>query len=105
MRCSRLTFLFLLLVIPATCFSWPSKVVSVTDGDTITVKHNGQPKEIRLYGIDCPEMGHSHGGQAKALALTSALVAGRSVDIEQKDIDQYKRIVYLVKVAGQSPGE
>lgn len=55
MRCSRLTLLFLLFAIPATCFSWPTKVVSVADGDTITVLYNGQQKEVRLYGIDCPE--------------------------------------------------
>ena len=37
MRCSRLTLLFFLILIPATCLSWPAKVVSVTDGDTINV--------------------------------------------------------------------
>ena len=103
MRCSRLTLLFLLLAIPANCFSWPAKVVSITDGDTIIVLHNGQRKEIRLYGIDCPEKGQSHGEQAKA--LTSALVAGRDVNVEHKDTDQYKRIVGLVKIDGQSLSE
>ena len=67
MHCSRLTFLLFLLAIPAICFSWPAKVVSVADGDTITVLHNDQKKEIRLYGIDCHEKGQSHGEQAKAL--------------------------------------
>ena len=103
MRCSRLALLFFLLAIPATCFSWPAKVTSVADGDTITVLHNDQKKEIRLYGIDCPEKGQSHGDQAKA--LTTALAAGITVDIEQKDIDRYGRVVGLVKVDGQSPIE
>ena len=80
----RLILFLLLLSIPATCFSWPAKVVSVADGDTITVLHNDQHKEIRLYGIDCPEKGRSHGQQAKA--LTSALVTGRNVEVEQEDI-------------------
>lgn len=103
MRCSRLTLFFFLLAIPATCFSWPAKVVSITDGDTIVVLHEGQKKEIRLYGIDCPEKGQGHGEQAKA--LTAALVSGRNVDVEQKDIDKYKRIVGLVKVDGQCLSE
>jgi len=103
MRCSRLTFLFFLLTIPATCFSWPAKVISVADGDTITVLHNDQKKEIRLYGIDCPEKGQSHGDQAKT--LTTALVAGRNVNVEQKDIDRYGRVVGLVKVDGQNLSE
>jgi len=94
MRCSRPILFFLLLAIPATCFSWPAKVGSVGDGDTIIVLYNGQHKEIRLHGIDCPEKGQSHGQQAKA--LTTALVAGRSVDVDQKDIDRYGRIVGLV---------
>jgi len=95
---SRLILLLLLLSIPATCFSWPAKVVSVADGDTITVLHNDQHQEIRLYGIDCPEKGQSHGQQAKA--LTSALVTGWNVEVEQKDIDRYDRVVGLVKVDG-----
>ena len=104
MRCSCLTILFiLLLAIPATCFSWPANVISVADGDTITVLYNDQKKEIRLYGIDCPEKGQSHGEQAKA--LTTALVAGRNVEVEQKDVDRYGRIVGLVTVDGQGISE
>lgn len=52
MRCSSLILLFLLFAIPATCFSWPAKVISVADGDTITVLHNDQKNEIRLNGIE-----------------------------------------------------
>jgi endonuclease YncB( thermonuclease family) len=50
-------------LIPSTCFSWPAKVVSVADGDTIIALHNGQQKEIRLYGIDCQEIGQRYGQQ------------------------------------------
>lgn len=103
MRCSRLTLLLLLLATPATCFSWPAKVISITDGDTIAVLHNGQQKEIRLYGIDCPETGQGHDQQAKA--LTAALVAGRNVEVDQKDVDRYGRVIGLVKVDGQSLSE
>src|SRR5438552_7496201 len=41
--------------LPSVQFS--SKVVGVTDGDTITVLHNGRDERVRLYGIDCPEKG------------------------------------------------
>jgi endonuclease YncB( thermonuclease family) len=44
--------------------SWPlagtthadfsSHVVSVLDGDTIDVLHNGQAERVRPNGIDCP---------------------------------------------------
>lgn len=56
-----------------------------------------------MYGIDCPEKGQSHGEQAKA--LTIALVSGRNVVVEQKDIDRYGRVVGMVKVDGQNLSE
>lgn len=98
--CCRFAFTLLLLFTPATCFSWPAKVVSVNDGDTITVLRDGRQVKIRLYGIDSPEKGQDFG--QKARELTAALVAGRSVDIEQMDTDRYGRIVGLVEVNGQS---
>lgn len=102
MRFSHL-FLFLFLSIPATCFSWPAKVVSITDGDTLNVLRDGQQVKVRLYGIDCPESGQDHG--PKARDLTAAFVAGRNVEVEQKDTDRYGRAVCLVKVDGQSLNE
>ncbi|MDD2462505.1 MAG: thermonuclease family protein [Desulfobulbus sp.] len=101
--CSRLTLLFLLLSIPATCFSWSAKVVSVADGDTITVIRDGRQVRIRLYGIDTPEKGQDYG--QKARDLTASLVAGRIVEVEQKDIDQYGRVVGLVKIDNQNLNE
>ena len=98
--CCRFAFTLLLLFTPATCFSWPAKVVSVNDGDTITVLRDGRQVKIRLYGIDSPEKGQDFGLRARD--LTAALVAGRNVDIEQMNIDLYGRIVGLVEVNGQS---
>ena len=45
--CCRFAFTLLLLFTPATCFSWPAKVVSVNDDDTITFLSNGQQNETR----------------------------------------------------------
>ena len=59
--------------------------------------------EIRLFGIDAPEKDQEYG--QKARDLTSALVAGRNIEVEQKDIDSYGRIVALVKVDGQDLNE
>lgn len=103
MRCFRPILFFLLLAMPATCFSWPAKVVSVIDGDTITVFHNGQHKEIRLYGIDCPEKGQEHGQQAKN--LTSALVAGRTIEVQPMPPGRSGQGAGLVQVDGQSLNE
>jgi endonuclease YncB( thermonuclease family) len=103
MHCSRLTFLFLLLAIPATCFSWQAKIVFVSDGDTIDVLRDGHQEQIKLYGIDAPEMDQDYGQTARD--LTAALVAGRNIEIEQKDVDRHGRVIGLVKVDGQALNE
>ena len=43
--------LFLILV-PSFAFSWPAKVASVADGDTIIVLHEGVQVIIRLHDTD-----------------------------------------------------
>jgi len=94
---------FLQFSIPTACFAWSAKVVSVSDGDTITVLHSFHHEKIRLYGIDTPEKNQDYGQKAKD--LTSALVAGRNVDVETKEVDRYGRTVGLVSVDGKSLNE
>ena len=95
--------LLFLLLLPATCLSWPAKVVSISDGDTITVIHNGRQEKIRLYGIDAPEKNQDYGQQAKS--ITGSLIAGRQVDVQTVTTDHYGRTVGLVTVDGQSLNE
>ena len=93
--CSRLILLFLLILTPATCFSWPAKVVSVADGDTINVLRDGRQVKVRLYGIDCPEKDQDFGQEAKD--FTSSMLAGRKkVRVEPITTDQYGRTVAMV---------
>jgi len=33
--------------LPALCLAWPAKVISVTDGDTIKVLHDGRQERFR----------------------------------------------------------
>jgi len=47
--------LVLLQVVPASA-DFSSRVVGITDGDTIKVLHNGKAEKIRLNGIDCPAL-------------------------------------------------
>jgi endonuclease YncB( thermonuclease family) len=60
-----LTAFCILITIPQISFSAPGEfsgpVVSVLDGATIDVRHNGQSERIRLNGIDAPEMGQPYG--------------------------------------------
>jgi len=75
------------------------QVVKVADGDTITVQDNmGQKHQIRLAGIDAPEMNQPYGLNSKN-SLRS-LVAGQTVTVEYKKRDRYGRIIGKVLFRG-----
>ena len=82
---------------------WHGMVVGISDGDTITVLHNGKGEKIRLYGIDTPEKRQAFGKRAKQ--FTSKMVYGKTVEVETKDIDRYGRTVAIVTVGDQSLNE
>jgi micrococcal nuclease len=91
-----LVCLGLAVLLPSLSWAWSGKVVGVTDGDTITVLHEGRGEKIRLYGIDCPEKRQDFGTKAKE--ATSALTFGKIVEVEPVDVDRYGRTVALVTV-------
>jgi endonuclease YncB( thermonuclease family) len=66
-------------------------VVGVTDGDTITVLHNGRREALRLHGIDAPEKGQAFGERAKQ--FTSGLLFGRTVVVRVRGRDRYGRTI------------
>ncbi len=65
--------------------------MGVSDGDTITVLHNGKGERIRLHGIDCPEKRQAFGNRAKQ--FTSNLVFAKTVTVQAVDRDRYGRTV------------
>jgi endonuclease YncB( thermonuclease family) len=79
--------------------SFPARVVSIQDGDTITVlTEDKRQVRIRLYGIDCPEKGQPYGNRARQ--ATAEAVHGKDVDVRQIDTDRYGRTVAMVSVQG-----
>ncbi len=68
---------------PTVVLEFSGKVVGVSDGDTITVLHNGKGERIRLHGIDCPEKRQPFGNRAKQ--FTSTLVFGKTITVQAED--------------------
>lgn len=68
----------------------------MSDGDSITVLHDGRQEHIRLWGIDCPEMHQDFGTKAKR--ATSILVFAKLVEVEPVTTHRYGRTVALVRV-------
>src|SRR5213594_2988209 len=84
---------FALILLPPTVAlaDFSGKVVGITDGDTISVMHNGRAEKIRLHGIDCPEKAQPFGTKAKQ--FTSAMVFGKMVRVLTHGRDRYGRTV------------
>jgi micrococcal nuclease len=93
-----LTFFFLSCSITSQALPWQGKVIGVSDGDTITVMHNGKGEKIRLYGVDCPEKAQDFGQKAKQ--FSSDMVFGKTVDVESVVADKYGRTVGIVRIEG-----
>lgn len=84
----------LLLLAPLLLFALSGKVVSVHDGDTITILAEKEQIKIRLFGIDAPELKQLFGRKSKEF-LTS-MIAGQDVEIEQQGNDRYGRVIGIV---------
>lgn len=76
------------------------KVVSVHDGDTITVLDSIKKQHrIRLSGIDAPELSQAYGRRSRD--HLTGLVASRNVQVEWQKHDKYRRVVGKVQVNGR----
>jgi micrococcal nuclease len=73
-------------------------VVTVHDGDTVSVRTGRGLFKIRLEGIDCPELAQRRGAEAKA--LTERLALNRAVRVETGGVDRYDRVLGRVFVDG-----
>lgn len=82
---------------------WSGKVVGVTDGDSITVMHDGKGEKIRLYGIDCPEKRQAYGKKAKQ--FTSEMVFKKIVNVKPITKDRYGRTIAWISIDGASLNE
>ena len=70
------------LLCAATAHAFPAEVLSVHDGDSITARRvepvRQKPLKIRVYGIDCPELGQPYGNEARELA--ARILKGKTVE-------------------------
>jgi endonuclease YncB( thermonuclease family) len=99
-------FFFILVLIPYISFSATitGKVISVADGDTITIlTQQHEQIKIRLSAVDTPEKGQAFGQKSKD--FTSSMVAGKNVSIKSETIDKYGRSVAMVFVNGSNVNE
>ena len=101
-RYIQFLLLCLLAVNQSFAESFSGKVVSVADGDTITVLRvqgdTKTPVKIRLAGIDTPEKSQDYGNKAKQ-ALSSK-VYGKTVTVTFETKDRYGRTIGDIHLNG-----
>lgn len=87
-----------------------ARVARVSDGDTIKVRVRGRTEEVRLIGIDTPEVyfGAECGGPQASASLKRVLHAGDRVtlirDRSQDNRDRYGRLLRYVERRGRDVG-
>jgi len=67
-----------------------ARVVSIHDGDRLTIRHDGRSETIHLKDVDCPELTQPFGKQAKH--ATAAYVGNRDVVVRGLSRDKQGRI-------------
>lgn len=82
-------------------WAWQGKVTRIVDGDSLWVRpaEGGAPVELRMDGIDAPEICQS-GGQAARKALATRLM-GRAVQVETRRQDDYGRALASIFLDGE----
>ncbi|MDD5100312.1 MAG: thermonuclease family protein [Syntrophales bacterium] len=96
----------LLILCAAASHASPIRTVTatitrITDGDTVqAVTPEGTKLKVRLYGIDAPETakgkipGEPFGNDARD--YLASLLSQKSVRVEIRDIDRYRRMVAIL---------
>lgn len=85
-----------LSLIPVPSSAQPCAVISAHDGDSLRVRQpDGRSVAVRLYGVDCPELGQPYGKQARD--LTGRLV-GQVVDVRPTGGRSWGRVVAVIEL-------
>jgi endonuclease YncB( thermonuclease family) len=77
-----------------------ASVLSIGDGDTITVREGSQRTKVRLACIDAPETSQAPYGMDSRRALQRLLPIGSEVTLKTKAVDRYGRSVAEVLRGG-----
>src|SRR5438093_7248908 len=98
-----LCWLLLILATGASAAEVPRHIsgpARIVDGDGLKISH----WEIRLFGIDAPEMRGGPEGRRSRAALED-LIGSRPVDCDGLNFDRYGRVVAIRKVDSKDLGE
>jgi micrococcal nuclease len=104
MRATLAAFICCCLPVAAHAVRYQAMVSHVTDGDTVWVRpaHGGPPQQIRINGIDAPEICQPFGAQSRD-ALASRLVR-RNVTVITRGKDDFRRTLARIRLGNEDIG-
>ena len=73
-----------------------AQFLSIIDGDSLAVEVGGRSCEVRLIGIDAPELGQEFGVQAKSHALRLCYGQRLRLEYDHQRRDRYGRTLAYV---------
>ena len=88
-----------------------ARIVSVTDGDTLEVRLDGRFRDVRVIGIDTPEVygGVECGGPEASASMRGMVDRGDRVtlirDFSQDAVDRYGRLLRYVELGRRDLGK
>lgn len=88
----------IILILYLPLFAFSDKVISIHDGDTITVLNGKEQTKVRLFGIDAPELKQPYGKKSKQFLAN--LIAGEVVEVDENGKDRYKRTIGTIYLNG-----
>ena len=102
-RTAAIFVAFIALATPLTAAELDGTIVSVADGDTVTLLDaNKMQHRIRLDGIDAPERTQPYGQRARQ--SLAALAHGRAARADCPKVDRYGRAICRLVVDGVDVG-
>lgn len=87
-----------------------ARVIEVTDGDTVKVRLGGRERDVRVIGIDTPEVyfGEECGGAEASASMKRLLEPGDRVtltpDSSQDAVDDFGRLLRYIERGGRDVG-
>ncbi len=69
------------------------RIEHIRDGDTLVVNTDAGSTDLRLYGIDCPELAQEPFGRLARTRLKALLKPYKEVEVVEVNRDQYNRLV------------
>ena len=88
------TFLLILFLVSGDI---DGRVISIEDGDTITILVDSRPVRVRFFGVDAPERGQDYYRTSRK--RVSVLCYRTDVKVQPKGKDVYGRILGIVFLA------